>query len=149
MSHKCAYKNCMHESKEIEPCDEVQVGKRYMHSDCAAIYSAIQKAEFLFKTEINPSVSIKDLRIMIHNYIFKQNTDPEYLCFAIKWAKRNANITYPAGLKYVLENVKCKDSWNKKKADMIVKQMKPVKVRPTETFSYTPEQPTTLLSILA
>lgn len=147
--HKCSFKHCRHDSQEIEPHDEVKVGTRYMHSDCAAISSAVREAEMLFKTEINPDVVVKDLRVMISNLVFKQNIDPAYLCFAIKWAKANANLNYPGGLKYIVSNEKCKAAWNQKQADKIMKQTREIKIVPTEPFKYTPDKPLTLMSVLA
>lgn len=148
MIHKCAFKHCQHESRDIKPCDEVQLGKRYMHSDCAAIHSAVQEAEALFKELIDPDVSLKNLRVMISSLVFDQNVDPAFLCFAIRWAKRNANLNYPGGLKYIVADEKCKAAWNQQKADKVIKQMREVQIKPTESFKYTPDKPLTLMSAL-
>lgn len=136
---KCAYKHCLHESVIIEKGEEVKVGSRYMHKDCAVLHATISEIENLYIKKVSSTVVMKNLRAVINNIVFTKNVDAKFLLFALKYAISNHYVLKaPASLCYLIDDYKIKKAWLDKKAMKIVLEDRYVEVRPTEDYKYTP-----------
>lgn len=140
----CRYAHCKHENKEIAKEDATKVGNRYMHPDCAITSENITNIRDLYFEKVSKTVVMKQLVSVINNIIFKKNIDPAYLLFALNYAIRNKiPIKSPYSLHYIIDYKNIKDSWTKKQATSIKKNIeleesKNIEIKPNN-FSYTKE----------
>ena len=141
---KCAFKHCQCESRELSRDHAVQVGKRYMHPECAEKSEYIAKIRDLYYNEVSSTVVVKQLVNVINNLVISKNVDPKFLYFALNYAISNKiPIRAPYGLHYIADNAKIKAAWKKKQAAEIAREIKTDvsdQVSPmlnADTFKYT------------
>ncbi len=118
--HKCVFKYCKYQSKDILLDDFIKINDRYFHKECAEIYNNIEEIKKIYYEKISNTVVMSLLVNVINNIIFVKNIDSNYLLFAIKYAvNKNIKINYPQGLYYIIDNYKIKDAWKKKQISKI------------------------------
>lgn len=148
---KCQYPHCQHASREIPREEAVQVGRRYMHKDCAKDSANILQIRDYYYQHISRSVVMKNLIAVIHNIIFVKHVDSDYLLFALKYAvDHRIQINAPYGLHYLADNSKIKAEWQKSKSESIMKKAEftPVKIEHQTGFRYSAPKSTGFESLL-
>ena len=127
MFAQCSFKNCQHESKQIDLdseehiCDKKSYAKKYYHKDCYTNKCNIEKAIDLWYKHIDKDVSFPSLMRILKELVFKKKNDSGYIVFALKYCIDNDyNLNYPPGLRYFIERQEIKDAYAQKK----LKQLK-------------------------
>lgn len=120
---KCAYSNCLHESKDIlDGEDFKKENKKYYHTDCWNYKNKINEVITLFTEQVNSNIVFTVLRSIVNNLVFIQKYEPEYILYAIKYAVDHPQmkLTYPPGLYRICKDVDVSESYKKLKANMIL-----------------------------
>lgn len=123
--YKCAFTNCIHESRDIPQDQAVKMSTRYMHKDCAEISRNTIKVRDLYYEKISNTVVVSQLMKVINNLVFSKNVNSEYLVFALTYAIKNSiPLRSPYGLYYLVDNQKIKGAWSKKQSEKIAEEIR-------------------------
>ena len=118
----CRYKNCLHESNEVNREEAVKSGTMYYHADCLKTKEEIKQIIDLFKTHINPNPVYAQLHSTIKNIVFTKNLGSEFLLFGLQYyINHKIPLHYPQGLHYVVQNKDVIDAYNKAKLKNVKK----------------------------
>lgn len=120
---KCRYSHCEHSSRELPREEAVQIGKTFMHKDCAKKSQLIIDIRDFYYEHISNTVVMKNLVAVINNIVFKKHVDPEYLLYVLHYANDNRlEIKSPYSLHYLIDNARIKKSWNKKNEEKAIRK---------------------------
>lgn len=121
---KCRYAHCKHESAMIKRDEAVKSGNAFYHQDCYEEKQALHEIEryYIDNFELQPIVA--QLRKTINNIIFTKHCDPEFLLFAMRYAKINhVPVKHPAGLYYLIKDDKIVEEWDHYQARKALKEI--------------------------
>lgn len=119
-TYKCRYKNCLHESREVDADKAVCVGNARYHSDCYKTKEDIKEIKELFVKHINPNPVYDQLQLVINNIVFTKKLGSDFLLFGLRYYIENKiSLNYPQGLYYVIQNKKVIEEYNKRKKENI------------------------------
>ena len=143
---KCRYKNCRHETRELNKADAAVVGKAYYHKDCYEEKETIERILKVYEERIDPYPIWVQVRGVINTIIYKKKVDPKFLLFAIQHSLNNGgkiNSTY--GLHYVVKDHRIIEAWEKRKreeARALISQAEFIAeddLTPNTDFNFTPK----------
>ena len=113
---KCRYSHCKHEGVPVNKEDGVCVGKSYYHIDCYQEKELLREIERYYIENFDSNPIMGALRKVINTIVFSQGKTPEFLMFALRYAKSNRiPLTHEAGIYYVVRDKEIINSWNKKR----------------------------------
>lgn len=122
---KCRYKNCIHDNKEIDKSEAIQVNKSYYHKDCYETKEDISKIIDLFTKHINSNVIYNVLVRVINDIIFNKHNESKFLLYGLQYyIAKKIPLNYPQGLYYVIQNKDVINNYNKYKAQQLIKDEK-------------------------
>lgn len=108
----CRYKHCTHDNKELPRDEAVQEGTMYFHKDCFAIRKTIQEIEKFYIENFDHDPIMGQLRKTINTLIFTKKNSPQFMLYALRYAKAyNIPVRHPAGLYYLAKDYKIQESW--------------------------------------
>lgn len=129
----CRYPKCskLHSSNEIKKSEAVMGGSKgsYYHPDCYHTMRTIQEIKDLFCSEINTTLTQKQIGtlISIANYIvFDKGVNVDFLKFAVEYFIKNkpGKIRMPMGLHYIIQDREVEDAWKKKQDSEFRQQLR-------------------------
>jgi len=111
---KCRYAHCKHDGEKIRRDEAIKVGAAYYHPDCYAEKEKLHEIEKYYIEHFDMSPIMSMLRKTINNIIFTKKMDPDYVIYAMKYAKTNhIPVRNPAGLYYITKDWKIETEWEK------------------------------------
>ncbi|MCD8289893.1 MAG: hypothetical protein LUC91_00135 [Prevotella sp.] len=124
----CRYKNCQHESKQIDTsCEPYEVeGNRYYHKDCyndkvteekreAKISADMQLIKNIWISNISNTVVYSQLFQVLNQFIRERGVDSEYMIFVVQYCiDHKLGLRHPYGLKYYVDRQDIKTAYEKK-----------------------------------
>jgi len=111
---KCRYKHCRHGDEPLLKTDAVKEGNLYYHKDCYKTRENIKQIIKVYTEKVDGNPIYAYLNRVINDVIFKQNTDSNFLLFAIKKATEPGSswkVRNPQGIPYLAKDEKLKKLW--------------------------------------
>lgn len=88
-------------------------GKMYYHKDCFEQNQCIKKIEQYYISNFDKYPIMQVLRKVINTLVIDRGEDPEYILFALKYAKQNnLKLKHPPGIYYLLKNTQVEEAWD-------------------------------------
>jgi hypothetical protein len=118
---KCAYNQCKY-NKEVNEDVAVKKGSRYYHLDCLKESQNKNEIRKLFLEKINATEVVSGLNRTINNIVDVKGISSEFLLYALRYVINNKlPLNHAAGLYYIINNSKIKDSYQKEKSKIVAK----------------------------
>ena len=96
---KCGFSHCKL-GGQVEKSEATKIGSRYFHKDCASEKDIRQQIEELYYQKFQSKEPIVSVRKAINNYINRDNHNPEYILWCLKYKAEKLNSLH--GLSYTL-----------------------------------------------
>lgn len=117
---KCRYAHCKHIGEPVDKEKCVHIGNAYYHEDCYKEKETLGIIEKYYIDNFERNPIIQALRKVINTIIFKHGNSPDFLLYALRYAKENhIPLKHSAGIYYLVKDEKIKEAWqsfnNKKK----------------------------------
>ena len=124
-AYKCNYTYCFCDYElNIDVQHAIHNNKHY-HTECFKQKQDKEEIRKLYLEKINPKEVISSLNGVIQNIIHKKNISSDFLLFALKYCiTNNIKIKYPAGLHYIVSDIKMKERYNAYVLDIKCKKIK-------------------------
>lgn len=112
----CNWKLCKHPGDDSELIKE---GGNYYHPDCLLKFRALKDVrEFYNECHLNEDVNWGKVNRVLNTIIYKEETDPEFLLFSLKFNRSHGRIPkHPEGLYYFARDDDAKRAWEKSLSD--------------------------------
>ena len=127
----CRYLHCKHKDQMIMPGDPyVLEGKMYYHKDCFEQNRCIKRIEQYYIDNFDKYPIMQVLRKVINTLVIDRGEDPEYILFALKYAKQNnLKLKHPPGIYYLLKNTQVEEAWSRYKENKAKELLKDVEFK--------------------
>lgn len=109
---KCRYKYCKH-NKEITDSEAIKDGNAYYHPDCLHEKKTIKKIIDAYIEYVDPHPVFSQLRKTIDTIVHINNTDVDFLLYAVIKLGKEQKLKHIPGLYYLSKNENLLKEWKK------------------------------------
>ena len=114
--HKCKAANCVYETRDIDPKDEVFFNGYYLHKKCKELRELHGACVGAYNEKIDSTVAKTVLGKVFKEMIYVKKIDPKYILFVIQYCEtHNEKPKSIFSLYYILNKVKIKRAYEEYK----------------------------------
>lgn len=142
---KCAWDHCKQESRQIRRDEAICENGKYYHPECFSLKTKIAEMRKSYANLSEKEFSIPMLNKVLNTLIIKQNIDPDYLLFAIKYDGTSRPFRSPLRLYTIAKDSSLQRTYERRNgfAKMDIskgnKNEDPISL-PQVSFKYVPEK---------